>query len=40
MLGDFSFIVNVIVAEECPVQICLNDGEEVRRKKDAWVLVL
>lgn len=40
MLGDFLFIVNVIVAEECPVQVCLDDGEKVGREKDVWILAL
>lgn len=40
MLGDFLFIVNVIVTEECAVQVCRDDGEEVRREKDVWVLAL
>jgi hypothetical protein len=40
MFGDLSFIVNIIVAEECPVQVCLDDREEVRREKDVWILAL
>jgi hypothetical protein len=39
MLGDFSFIVNIIVAEEGPVQVFLDDGEEVGREKDVWIFL-
>lgn len=39
MLGDFSIIVNIIIAEECAVQVFLDDGEEVRREKDVWIFL-
>jgi hypothetical protein len=40
MFGDMSFIVNIIIAEECPIQVILDDREEIRREKDAWILAL